>query len=404
LFDSRLFELISQHCLRCLGQLGCSYLRETYDQDKSIFGEKVKVFSTRFQMFSAASYTPQDLKMRTMSRLLVLLIAGVVGNCADYSFSDIAATGFFSGTIERFDETTGAQSTLSAVASAADPFPGLAGIAFAEPTNTLFASARISNRIYSVDAASGAVKGFHQLADGTSPAGLAVDGSGNLYVANSGGNTVSVFDSLFDLVKTITLPNVGVGDNLPSGVAVETSGDVLISTFAGAGVFRYDSATGIVSSLAPSPLSNNQIAIDELGNFVVGGAAFTNDVRRYAADGTEVGSPFLTIDATILPQPGSPYASQDFTSPSGVAYDANGNLIVAALGRTNPTSADDNFQNNGGLFRFAADGTLDTTFVTGSTPFSSVVVFTAVPEPTSTGILALSLGMAMFKRRRRTVN
>lgn len=339
--------------------------------------------------------------MKIITHVLLMVVAGLFSPVIAGTSADILASGFFSGTLEKFDESTGAQSTFANLASASDPFPGLAGVVFDATTNSLFVTARVSNRLYSVNALTGALNGFRQFDSGTSPAGLTVDSNGNIYVARNGGNSVAVLAGFNGAETEIILPDVGVGANLPSGVAIDSQGRVLISTFAGAGVFRHDPMTNMTSLLASSPLSNSQIAIDAAGNFVVGGAAFTNDVRRFAPDGSQINDPFLTISPAILPEPSGAFTSPNFTSPSGVAYDTNGNLIVAALGRTNPTSSNDNFQNNGGLFRFDANGNLLTTFARNSTPFSSVIVFTAVPEPTSFGIIAAVAMLGMLRRKKK---
>ncbi len=314
--------------------------------------------------------------------------------------ADFVATGFFSGTIEHFDSTTGQQSTLAMVASADDQFPGLAGIVHDPIGGILYASARISNRVYRVDATSGAVLGFTQLDAGSSPAGLALDGAGNLYVANNGGNTISIFDTGGSQSGSISLPTSALGDNLPNGLAFDQQGRLVISTFAGAGLFRFDPTDSSVSSLSSVPVANGQVAISGLGEIFVGGAAFSNDVLKFAEDGTPIDAPFLTIDDTLLPQPDLGYASPDFTSPSGVTIDADGNLIVSALGRTNPTAAGDNFQSNGGMWKFAPDGTLLQTFGTNLTPFSSVTSLTAVPEPGSMALISV-IGLSALARRRK---
>lgn len=315
--------------------------------------------------------------------------------------ADVVATGFFSGTIERFDATTGAQSTLATIASPTDPFPGLSGLAYDATSNVIYASGRISNKIYRVDAATGSVLGFQQLASDSAPAGLALDGAGNLYVSNNGGNTISVFDSAGNSIATIDLPNViGVADNLPNGLAFDNQGRLVISTFAGAGLFRYDPVSNVAGLLAASPLANGQVAVDAAGDILVGGAAFSSEVLKFTEAGTPIGSSFLTIDDALLLPPALPFASPNFTSPTGVTIDADGNVIVAALGRTNPTSAADNFQENGGLWKFAPDGSLLQTFVT-NTPLSSVITITAIPEPGSlAGLLSVATA-GMLRRRRR---
>jgi len=321
-----------------------------------------------------------------------------------HATADVVVTGFFSGTVERFAASTGQQSTLATIASAADPFPGLSGIAFDPLNNLLYTSARISNRLYRLDATTGSVLGFWQMPAGSSPAGVTTDALGNVYVANNGGNTVSVYNSAGVQTGSINLPNVGLGDNLLNGLAFDTQNRLVISTFAGAGLFRYDPASSAVVSLAASPLANGQVAIGSSGDIFVGSAAFSSAVQKFDATGTALGSPLLTIDTGLLPQPLLAYASPDFTSPSGVAIDAEGNLIVAALGRTNPTSAADNFQSNGGLWKFSADGRLLQTYGTNLTPLSSVTTISVVPEP-GMSLFCCALGCGgLFVRNRRTQN
>lgn len=339
---------------------------------------------------------------RIASSLAVIIL---LVSCSTASVqADFIATTFFGGTIERFDSETGAQSTFATIASATDQFPGLSGVVQDQANGVIYASARFSHRVYQVDAATGAVLGFNQLADESSPAGLAVDNVGNLYVSNFGTNSISVFDSSSTLTDTINLPTNGNTGNLPSGLAFDAQGRLVISTFAGGGLFRFDPSDGSVSSLAPVLGANGQVAIDGVGDIFVGGAANSSSVLKFASDGTQIGDPFLTIDETFLPQPDLTYESPDFTSPAGVTIDADGNLIVAALGRTNPTGAGDNFQSNGGLWRFSPDGTLLQTFGTNLTPLSSVSTFVvAIPEPGSFALLSL-VGLGVMTRRRKRLS
>lgn len=339
-----------------------------------------------------------------MRHLLILLTltAFLGGSFGSSARADILATGFFSGTIERFNEQSLAQSTFASIASADDPFPGLAGIAVDATNNRILAAARVSNRIYELDLA-GNVTGFQQLANGSQPAGMTVDSAGNVYVASNGGNVVTAYDINWNVVNTIVLPDVGIGDNLPNGLAFDSQGRLLISTFAGAGVFRYDPNGGTIAPIFGNPFANGQVGVDANDNVYIGGAAFSSDVLKLDSSDNEIGSPFLTIDETILPQPGAPYSSPDFTSPSGITFDSDGNLIVAALGRTNPTDPNDGFQENGGLFRFSTDGVLLDTFAVNSTPFSAAAQFsfTAIPEPGSLVFLAGGLAAGMLVRRRK---
>lgn len=313
----------------------------------------------------------------------------------------VLAGGIFSGTIDRWDTNTNTITTFSNILGQTGSLPGIVGLAYNPITNRVLAAGRFNNTIFELNSSDGTILAQHTTGGLNQPAGLAVDSSGNVYVANNGGNTVTRFDSTFSTFTTITLPDFGVGDNLPSGVAVNGTGQVIISTFAGAGVMIYDPATGITSSFnATNPVANGLATVDSTEAVYVGGAAFSNSVTQFDATGSIVGG--VTIDDSLLPPPPLPFTSPDFTSPSGVAIDGSGNLLVAALGRTNPFELGDNFQNNGGLFLFGPGGNLITSTVQ-TTPYASVLYFTAVPEPSSMLAAACSLAAVSFLRRRRKV-
>lgn len=315
----------------------------------------------------------------------------------------IVATGFFSGTLERFDPVTNAQTTLATIASASDPFPGLSGVAYNPQTDRYAVSARFSSRVYIVNGSTGAVTGFRQLPTGTQPASVLFGPNNSLFVADNASSNVLRLNSN-DTIDTFTLPEIPtepgmtLGPNLPSGLAFDASGDLLVSTFAGAGTFRLNTTTGVAALIGGSPLGNGQIAITDAGVAIIGGAVATNDVSTLdLTTGVVVVDPaFITIDDMLLSPP--PFmASSPFTSPSGVAIDVDGTILVAALGRTNPG---ENFD-NGGLFRFAADGSPLETIALNTTPFSSVVVAVAIPEPGSMAALAVVcvIGAAAARKR-----
>lgn len=309
--------------------------------------------------------------------------------------------GFFSGQVDRVNVATGALSNFSTVATGDDPFPGISGLAYNPISNVVYATARVSSRIYFLNPDSGAVTGFHQLSSTFAPAGIAVDRDGFVYVANNAGNSITKFNSGFNKISDIELPNFGIANNQPNAMAFDNQGKMIISTFGGAGLMQYDPGTGNVTSFnSANPVANGQVAINGAGDVYVGGAAFSSDVTKLDSSGTITGG--IAITESLLPKPPLGFTSPDFTSPAGVTIDASGNVIVAALGRTNPTSPSDNFQNNGGVFIFSSTGSLLASN-TQTTPYSSALSFTAVPEPTS--MLAATVGIATlgWLRRRRGI-
>ena len=149
------------------------------------------------------------------------------------------------------------------------------------------------------------------------PFGLAVDGSGNVYVADAGNNRVQKWAQ--DATEGVTIAS---GLNDARGVAVDASGNVYVadtynnqvqkcvvsgttwtcSTFAG----------GIdAGSTADLFLQPNGVAVDASGNVYVADTG-NSRLQKWAQDATE----------------GATFASA-LAGPRGVAVDASGNVYVA---------------------------------------------------------------------------
>jgi DNA-binding beta-propeller fold protein YncE len=321
--------------------------------------------------------------------------------------ADIFALGQFSNTIERFDAETGTQTTFADLGVFEGGFVAPSSFAYNGTTKQFVVGGFQSGKIYTVDARTGNVLASY---DGggtlTSPSGMAYDSAGNLYVSDFGTNSISVFDSGFNVVDTIQMPNFGSEAQpfvpIPSGLGFSSTNQLLINTFNFAGVVSYDVSNGTFGSFnGTTAASLGQMAIGADGRVYSGVPTGGNNAFIYDAAGNSVGTIELTAD--LLPPPGQSFTSDDFTNPGGVAIDPNGDIIVAALGRTNPFSPDDNFQQNGGLFRFSADGTYQETYAVQTTPFAAVlfVPVSAIPEPGAFSVLVVAAGGLLCLRRRR---
>jgi len=194
--------------------------------------------------------------------------------------------------------------------------------------------------------ASGSADGTGAAARFDDPHGVAVDGSGNVYVADNFNNTIRKV-SPAGVVTTLagTAGASGSADgagaaarfNWPEGVAVDGSGNVYVAD-EGNNAIRKVTPAGVVSTLAGGGYCGSAdgtgaaarfcgpfgVAVDRSGNVYVADS-FNNSIRKVTPAGvvsTLAGNGFPgTAD-------GSGPAAQ-FSSPYGVAVDGSGNVYVA---------------------------------------------------------------------------
>lgn len=178
-----------------------------------------------------------------------------------------------------------------------------------------------------------------------SPLGVAVDGSGNVFVADYENNLIRKI-SQAGVVSTLAGSGAKGADdgldtaatfNLPEAVAVDVSGNVYVadngndlirkitpagqvSTFAGSGQPGKSDGTGIAASFN-SPFG---IAVDAAGNVYVADSG-NNLIRKISPSG----------DVTTIAGSGSKGANDgtgkaaNFNTPAGIAVDKSGNIYVA---------------------------------------------------------------------------
>jgi sugar lactone lactonase YvrE len=141
----------------------------------------------------------------------------------------------------------------------------------------------------------------------SSPFGLAVDGSGNVYVADTKNNAVKKWTASTQQVTTL----VSSGLNKPSGVAVDSSGNVYIADTGNFAIKEWGASTQQVTTLVSSGLLNpTGVAVDGSGNV-------------YAADGGNA-----VYEWSASTQQVSTLAQ--LSSPTGVAVDGSGNVYIAS--------------------------------------------------------------------------
>jgi len=195
---------------------------------------------------------------------------------------------------------------------------------------------------------SGTANGVGGAARFSYPAGIAVDSSGNLYVADEINDTIRKILPNGSVSTLAGSPGVsGTADGAgavaqftnPSGVAVDSSGNVYVADNSNHTI-REIAPDGTVSTLAGSPGVSGTangvagaarfsypagVALDGSGNVLV--ADFGNDtIREIAPNGTV---------STLAGSPGVPGAADgtdgtaQFLHPSGLAVDSSGDIYVA---------------------------------------------------------------------------
>jgi uncharacterized protein (TIGR03437 family) len=187
------------------------------------------------------------------------------------------------------------------------------------------------------------------------PKGLAVDSAGNLYIADSGNNRVREVSSsgIITTIAGLGVPADG-GDSglatagllhLPSGVAIDKTGnlyiadsgnarvrivtpDGTITTFAGVGEAGFSGDGGIPSQAA---LNNPEdVAVDSSGNVYIADTG-NNNVRKVAA----------SVITTVAGNSVAGYAGDGgiatkaaLSEPVALTVDSSGNIYIAEYGNS----------------------------------------------------------------------
>ena len=154
------------------------------------------------------------------------------------------------------------------------------------------------------------------------PFGVALDSSGNVYVADANNNAVKEIPAGCASSACVKTLGGTFSFNAPEGVAVDSGGDVFVANFGNSSVDEIPagcSSAGCVASLGGGFLGPTSIAVDSAGNLYVADES-SNAV-------TEI--PNGCTAASYASSPCTVAMGGGFSQPSGVAVDGSGNLYVA---------------------------------------------------------------------------
>ena len=203
------------------------------------------------------------------------------------------------------------------------------------------------------------------------PSGVALDGAGNLYIADAGNNVIRMISASTGVITTTAGGGSGcagqsdtVGDgcqansaqlNLPDGVTVDSKGTLYIADTSNHRIRMVTAATGMISTVAGNGFTQmngnggyagdngpataaelnfpHAVAFDAAGNMYIPDTA-NNRVREVAAVGGAIsaGSTMTTFagnGSSGYLGDGAAANKAELWGPSGVAVDAVGNVFVA---------------------------------------------------------------------------
>jgi sugar lactone lactonase YvrE len=189
------------------------------------------------------------------------------------------------------------------------------------------------------------------------PGGIAVDASGNLFIADQLNRRIRKVETSTGLITTVAGtgeygfagdggPATGAQFWSPAGIAVDATGNLFITDQADHRIRKVEHATGLITTVAGTGergftgdggpatsarlASPTGVAVDESGNLVI--ADQLNHRIRKVEAATGLITTVAGTGESGFSGDGGPATSAELSTPAGIAVDATGNLFIADQG------------------------------------------------------------------------
>lgn len=108
------------------------------------------------------------------------------------------------------------------------------------------------------------------------PVGVAVDGQGNIYIADSGNNAIKEWSSANQTLITLI-----AGLNHPAGVAADSAGDVYIADTGNNAIKEWVAGVGLITLVSSGLTGPQGVAVDNNGNVYIADTG-GNDIKEWS--------------------------------------------------------------------------------------------------------------------------
>jgi DNA-binding beta-propeller fold protein YncE len=168
------------------------------------------------------------------------------------------------------------------------------------------------------------------------PYGLAVDPSGNLFVANTDSNSIAIVSPTYKIATNAITNSVST----PLSVAIGPGNDVYVGNLGNGGSVTHYKGSTLVQTIIANATEPASIAVDEFGDLYLtsqqgialddpyGNSLFPAEYGGYAIDSIALGndSVYAFVNGNYLQGNGSPFvrsgALQSINGPDGSTYPA----------------------------------------------------------------------------------